>query len=49
MRSIVIPEPDRCDWTWESGTVARKCVRPPGHEGNHIGFWTMPPTGESAT
>lgn len=42
MNSAVMDEQPRCDWLWQNGdgTIARKCIRPPGHAGNHIGFWS---------
>lgn len=37
-----------CDWRWQNGegTEARKCIRPHGHPGNHVGFWSMPQSAE---
>lgn len=34
----------QCAWRWQNddATVARKCVRPAGHDGNHLGFWSVP-------
>lgn len=42
-------KPEKCGWRWQNaeGTVDSKCIRPPGHRGNHIGFWSAPQDNES--
>lgn len=44
MSAPTIEDDEKCDWRWQNGdsTVARKCIRPAGHTGNHIGFWSQP-------